>query len=120
MTEDDIRKLIDDIDTTVRAIPGVTGLFSPRGAGAKLVDAGARMLGIRPDDTSLIHLEQTEDGARVEVAIGVQAAAGAVETSCRVQAEIRALCAEQHVVLSEIHVTVVHIDDTSHGKGAHR
>ncbi len=112
MTEKYGQQLVDDIDTTVRAIPGVTALFSSRGAASNLVDAGAKVLGIRAADTSPIRLEHAEGGPRVEIAIGVQAAAGAVETSCRVQAAIRALCAAQNVVLSEIHVTVVHIDDT--------
>lgn len=43
----------------------------------------------------------------------MRAAAGAVETSCRVQAVFGALCTEQGLPLTKIYITVVHIDETS-------
>lgn len=106
------RELAADIETTVRAIPGVTTLFRTGSIVSKVVDAGVQMLGIQDDGAPLVRLERSPEGPRVEVAIGVHATMGAVETSGRVHEAIVALCTDQGFNPAEIHVTVVHIDDT--------
>ena len=112
MIEPKDRELAADIETTVRAIPGVTALFRTGSIVSKVVDAGAQILGIQDDGAPLIRLERPPEGPRVEVAIGVCATVGAVETSGRVHAAIGALCTDQGFNPAEIRVTVVHIDDT--------
>ncbi|GAA4487160.1 hypothetical protein [Microbacterium panaciterrae] len=109
------QELVEDIETAVRAIPGVTGIFRSGTTVAKVVDAGARLLGIRDADASLVRLEQTPEGARVEVAVGVQSSAGAVATTTRVHAAIDALCAGRRIGSVQIRITVVHVDDATPG-----
>ncbi len=105
-------ELAEEIDATVRSVPGVTGVFRSGSAVRKAFDAGARVIGRRNAEDQFVRLEQTSVGLRVEAAIGVRASAGVVQTSRRVQAAISALCGGSHITVAEIYVTVVHIDDT--------
>ncbi len=109
--------LIADIETTIRAVPGVTGIFRAGGPVSKAVDMGARIIGGQDGTGHLIRVDQSPEGVRIDVAIGVHATASAVETSSRVHAAISALCAAHHITPAEIQVTVVQIDDTTQMKG---
>lgn len=109
MSQDQVS--VGDIEATVRAIPGVSAIFRSGTTVSKVIDAGARLLGIRDDDIPLVRVEQETEGLRVEVAIGVQPSAGAVETTRRVHAAIDALLAQYGIASAEIHITVVHVDD---------
>ncbi len=113
MMEPADRELAARIEAAVRAVPGVTEVFRMGGLVSKVVDAGAQILGIQDGETSPVRMERSADGCRVEVALGVDNSAGAVETTRRVQAAIGALGAAQGAALAEIRVTVVHIDETS-------
>lgn len=113
MMEPADRELAADIEATVRAVPGVTEVFRMGGLVPRVIDAGGQTLGIQHDETSHVRVERSADGDRVQVAIGVDSSAGAVETTRRIQAAIGALGAAQGAALTEIRVTVVHIDDTS-------
>ncbi|WP_159500392.1 hypothetical protein [Microbacterium sp. 18062] len=104
--------LAADIETAILAVPGVTTIFRTGSTASKVVDAGARLLGLRDDDAPLVRIEQAPEGFRVEVAIGVLASAGAVETAHRVHAAIEALTSQQRDGSAEIRITVVHVDDT--------
>lgn len=118
MTEPIDRELAVDIEAAVRAAPGVTGLFRVGGVISMVVDAGARAAGISGEGSSLARVERSADGLRVEVAIGVDAAAGSVGSSRRVHEAIDALCTARGLLPAEIHVTVVHVDDTSRATSA--
>ena len=102
-----------DIETTVRAIPGVTAIFRSGTTVSKVVDAGARLLGIREDDAPLVRVDQTPKCIRVEVAVGVHEAAGASDTARRVHAAIDDLLARRSTAPRNIRLTVVHIDDNA-------
>lgn len=103
--------LAADVEAVVRGVPGVTAIFRSGTSVSKVVDAGARLLGIRDDDAPLVRVEETPEGIRVEAAIGVHGAARASETVRRAHAAIDALLAQHVTVPAEIHLTVVHIDD---------
>ncbi len=103
--------LAADIEAAVLAVPGVTAIFRSGTTVSKVVDAGARLLGIRVDDASLVRIEQTPESVRVDVAVGVRASARATETARRAHAAIDALIAQRSGAPTEIHLTVVHVDD---------
>ncbi len=107
------RELAARIEAAVRVVPGVTDVFRVGGLVSEVVDAGAQVLGIQDGGTPPVRVERSADGDRVEVAIGVDSSAGAVETTRRVGAAIGALSAAQGAALTRIRVTVVHIDETS-------
>ena len=113
MTTSQEHALASDIELATRAMPGVGALFRVGSLASNALDAGARAIGIRDHSDSLIRLDQTPAGLRVDIAIGVQAHAGAVETTRRVHAAVRAVIAEQHRAPANIRITVVHIDDTT-------
>lgn len=113
-SQDQVRAV--DIELATRAMPGVVALFRAGSLASNVFDAGARAIGIRDDSDPLIRIDQTPEGLRVDIAIGVQDDAGAVETIRRVHAAVRAVIAEQHRDTADIRITVVHINDaTSRG-----
>lgn len=111
MTEPTDQAMAEDIETAIRAVPGVASIFRTGGIISKVVDAGAQLLGAQPNVAPLVRWEHTPDGPRAEAAIGVLAAAGAAETSRRVHAAIAALCTGRGCAPVEIRLTVVHIDE---------
>lgn len=111
MTEPTDQAMAEDIETAVRAVPGVTTIFRTGGIISKVVDAGAQLFGAQQNEAPLIRWEHTPDGPRAEAAIGVLAAVGAAETGRRVHAAIAALCSSRGCTPVEIRLTVVHIDD---------
>ncbi|MGF3057466.1 hypothetical protein [Microbacterium sp. YY-01] len=113
MTTSQEHALAADIEFATRAMPGVTALFRVGSLASKVLDAGARAIGLRDDSDPLVRLEQTPEGLRVDIAIGIQEHAGAVETIRRVSAAVRAVIAEHYSSAAEIRITVVHINDTT-------
>lgn len=113
MTESTDRDLAADIEGIVREASGVTTIFHTGSLVSKLIDAGVQLIDSQGNGAPLITVERLADEMRVEVAIGVYADAGAVETSHRVHAAIAAFCAAEGCGVAEIHITVVHIDDAS-------
>jgi len=111
MIESTDQTLAVELESAVRAVPGVTALFRTGGIIAKVVDAGAQILGIEDSQSSLVRVRPTQTGLHVDVAIGIDGGAGAVETTRGVESAIRALAASRGRDVAGIHVTVVHIDD---------
>lgn len=105
--------LAADIETAVLAVPGVTAMFRSGNTVSKVVDAGARLLGIRDEDAPLVQVEQTPEGLRVEVAIGVLGSAGAAQTARRAHAAIDAASSRHRAGSVDIRITVVHVDDSA-------
>ena len=100
-----------DIESAVRSVPGVTAVFRSGGMISKVMESGAQLLGTQQVSAPLVRWESSQDGPRVVVAIGVGAASGAAATTCRVHEVIVDLCAARGVTPSDVHVTVVHIDE---------
>jgi len=119
MTTSQERTLAADIERAARAEPGVAALFRAGTLASNVLDAGARVIGIRDDSDPLIRLEQTPERLRVDIAIGVQEHAGAVETIRHVQAAVRAVIEERHRAPADLRITVVHITDTPR-QGGHQ
>lgn len=111
MTEPRDQAIAGDIEAAARAVPGVTTIFRTGGLISKVVETGAQLLGSQQPETPRIRWEHTPDGARVEAAIGVLAAAGAAETARRVHAAITQFCIARGYTPVEICLTVVHIDE---------
>lgn len=110
MAADD-QAMAAEIEAAVRAVPGVTAIFRTGGFVAKMLGAGAQLLGIQQGRTPLIQWEHAAEGVRVEAAIGVHTAAGAAQTSRRVHEAITALCEDRGYTPRDIQITVVHLDD---------
>ena len=117
MTTSQEHALAADIEVAIRAMPGVAALFRAGSLASNVLDAGARAIGLRDDSDPLIHLDQTPEGLRVDIAIGVQDHAGAVETIRRVHAAVRAVIAEHLSAAADIRITVVHVNDTTKKEG---
>ncbi|GAA3663620.1 hypothetical protein [Microbacterium marinilacus] len=98
------------VETAIRSVPGVAGVFRAGTTVSKLVDVGARLVGAKDEAAPLVRIEESADGGRVDAAIGVQASAGAVDTVHRVHAAVDAALVQHGVVPAEIRVTVVHVD----------
>ena len=113
MTTSQEHALAADIEIATRAMPGVTALFRPGALASNVLDAGARAIGLRDDSDPFVRLEQRPESLGVDIAIGIQEQAGAVETIRRVSAAVRAVIAEHHPAAAEIRITVVHINDTT-------
>ncbi|MBO1901727.1 hypothetical protein J4H92_07145 [Leucobacter weissii] len=103
------RDLAAGVEAAVRAVPGVSTVFQTGGSASKAVEAGGRLLGIRDRDAPLVRVEDTADGTRVEVAIGVRASAAA--TAHRVRAAIEGVLSRERRPAAGVRITVVHIDE---------
>ncbi|MGI6879616.1 hypothetical protein [Microbacterium sp. gxy059] len=117
MTASQERTLAADIELATRAIPGVSALFRAGTLVSNVLEAGAWVIGIRDDSDPLIRLEQTPEGLRADIAIGVHEHVGAVETIRQVQAAVRAVVEEQHLVVADMRITVVHVSDATRRGG---
>ncbi|MFZ4841886.1 hypothetical protein [Mycetocola saprophilus] len=102
-----------EIEATVRALPGVTGVFQAGLTVARVVEVGARLLGLRDGAATLVVLERESDAVRVSVAIGVDSSAGAVDTARRTHAAVEAVLRARADTVAGIQVTVVHIEETA-------
>lgn len=111
MTELTDHTMAADIEAAVRAISGVSAIYRAGGIISKVIDAGAQLLGVQPREAPLVRWEDTSDGARVDIAIGVHGSAGAAGTSRRVHDAIDALCADRGYAAVQIRITVVHVDE---------
>jgi len=111
-----------ELESIIRAVPGVTGLFRTGGVVAKIVDLGAQALGLRGDDSPLVAVDRWTLGISVEVAIGVDAAADGVDVVTRVHGAVEARLVELGAPPAEIRITIVNVDeparDTAHGNGS--
>lgn len=112
MTTPPEHTLATDIESAVLTIPGVSTLFRAGTLASHVIDAGATLIGIRDDSAPLVRVDHTDDGPRVDIAIGVRQHLGAVDTTRRVHAAVRAALAERHVAPASIRITVVHINES--------
>jgi len=113
MTDIEGQALAADLETAVREVAGVTGLFRVGGVLSNVADAGAEILGLEGARPPLVRVDTAENGWSVEIAIGVDGIAGSVETSRRVHETIHALCAARGIPFTKIQVTVAHVDEST-------
>ncbi|WP_087005790.1 hypothetical protein [Gulosibacter sp. 10] len=112
MNDSQERELVEGVEAAVLGVAGVTAVFFAGSRPSRVVDAGVRLLGFRERGAPLVRFERFGDECRVDVAIGVRAAAGVVDTALRVRAAIESIFAESGALRVEARVTVVHVDDT--------
>lgn len=99
------------VEASVLAVPGVTAVFRTGGAASRIADAGARLLGLRDDDSPVVRVQRSSEGVHVEIAIGVLASVGAVETVRLVHTAIAELISQEGAGPAGIRITVVHVGD---------
>ncbi|RLP72769.1 hypothetical protein D9V32_15085 [Mycetocola tolaasinivorans] len=99
------------IEAAVRAVPGVSAVFPASSTASRVVEAGARLLGIRQDAPASVVLERMPAGVVVAVAIGIRASASASDTARAAHAAVYALLFGQGIEISDVRITVVHIDN---------
>ena len=97
------------LDDVVRHAEGVSTVFRAGGAFTKMRDAGAKLLGLRDED-SLVRVESSADGAVIDAAIGVSTGSRAEDVARRVHAAIDAACVAQGIQAAEIRVTVMQVE----------
>lgn len=114
MNTPDDPALAADIEAAVRAAPGVAALYRSGSLVSNAIDTGARLLGLREDE-SLVRLVRDTEGLRIELSIGVLGAESSAVTALRTHEVIEALLASRHVTDTEIRVTVVHVGDATLG-----
>ncbi len=104
-----------EIEHAVRAVPGVAALYRTGSLASRIVDAGARLLGVRGDDEPLVRVEETGDSVRVDAAIGVRASGGAGEVVRDVHDVVRAILEGWGLADPAIRLTVVHVEAEPQG-----
>lgn len=102
-------ELAADLETAVRATPGVRSVYRSGSLISNLLRAGAAALGGRPEDEPLVSVAPVGDGVAVEASIGVDSAAGSADTLRAVHAAIHAVLATQGLRPDSITLTVVHV-----------
>ncbi|MCW2287094.1 hypothetical protein EDF60_1744 [Leucobacter luti] len=98
------------IEETVRAVPGVVTVYRPGSLAARAVAAGAAALAGLADPSSLVHVERTAQGLRVEAALGVHEPESAVSAMRDASAAVLALLSAPERAVAEVVLTVVHVE----------
>ncbi|MFD2758749.1 hypothetical protein [Gulosibacter faecalis] len=105
----DAGELAAEIESAVRAVPGVTIVFRSGSALSKLVEAGAQALGLR-DEASLVAVEANDAGVRVTASLGLDAGLSVAETLRRAREVIATLLEARGLREPEIRLTAVYIE----------
>ncbi|RPF20892.1 hypothetical protein [Myceligenerans xiligouense] len=106
-------RLAGQIEAAVRGTPGVRDVYRAGSLTSNAIDAGARGLGLRDEGTGPVIVQATADGTRVHVAIGVDTARGAGDTTRAVHRAARDVLAAHGVGDADVGVTVVHVHEAS-------
>ncbi|WAA66993.1 hypothetical protein [Microbacterium oxydans] len=97
------------IEAAVRATPGVRNVYRSGSLISHLLRVGAAAIGVRADDAPIVSVVRAEDGAAVEVSIGVDADARSAEVLSAVRAAIDGLFAARGLRRTGLTLTVVHV-----------
>jgi hypothetical protein len=101
------------IDEETRAVPGVADVYrAANNVLAKIVDAGARLLGVGDEDAPIVTVHSSAGQLTVHLAIGVHASGSAVDTVRRVHRRVDDLLAAAGETDATVEITVVHVDDS--------
>ncbi len=111
MTTPEERALAAGVEDVIRSVAGVSAVFRAGTTVSRLARTATALVG--DDSLPLVHVELTGEDLRAEIAIGVHATAGAVETVTRVHERAADWLAQQRPVRVLTHITVVHIDDAA-------
>jgi len=105
--------LAGDVETVLRAVPGVAALHPAGSAASRIVDAGARALGVLAGDPALVALRRAGDRLRVEAAIAVRSDSRAADAARLAHAAVSVLLARRGEGEAEVRLTVVRIESAT-------
>lgn len=109
MMSDGEKTLAAAVEAAVTGVAAVTTLFRTGSLVGNAAAAAAERLGIAESDAPLAVVRLDDDGARIEVSIGVSAAAAVADTIHEVQRAIEDVADAAGVTIASSRVTVVHI-----------
>ena len=115
MNTPDDRALAAEVESAVRAGPGVTALYRSGSLVSNAIDAGARLLGIHEDAPFVRLARVSDDTLQIELAIGVHGAESSAVTAQRAYDAIEALLVSGQASDADIRLTVVHVGDAAGG-----
>lgn len=101
--------LVAEIEAAVLATPGVLALYRTGSVVTNLIGAAAESLGVSEDAATRVVVRRTADVTEVEVAIGIESGAGAVDVAEAVRERVRGLIAAEPGPF--VRITVVHVAD---------
>lgn len=107
-----VAEVAAEIETAVRAVPGVADLYRPGSPVSNVLDAGTRRLGLGGDAAPLVRFLRRDGEARVEIAMGIHSAAGAAVTTHAVYRVVRDLLADGEHHDARVVLTVVHVHES--------
>lgn len=109
MTPSEDRELAAAVDAAVRAIPEVTNVFRSGALASQAIAAAAERLGLRGVEASPVSVRRVDEGAEVEVSLGIALSADLPETLRRAHEAVAAALAVAGVGVAELRITVVHM-----------
>lgn len=112
MSAQPMAALADELESVVRATPGVVNVYPVGPLVTTVLKSGAYALGLR-HEASPIALEQKGDRLRVTVSIGIHTMLGAPETARSATQAIIDSLAGHGIRHPEVHLTVAHIAETT-------
>jgi hypothetical protein len=112
MTAQQHPSLATDIESSLRAAPGVRGVYRSGTLVSNLIGRGAAALGVSPAAEALVSVTWEGDRVRVEASIGVEAGVGAPAAVRGAHAVVEALLAAEEVESLGIRLTVVHVQES--------
>ncbi|MBO0981917.1 hypothetical protein [Microbacterium sp. SD291] len=110
MTANEHPALAAEIDSALRATPGVRSLYRSGSLVSNLVGRGAAALGLQDAAEPFVRLSWSGDEVAVEASVAIDAGTGAAATLRSASSAVAAVCASAGVVCS-IRLTVVHIQE---------
>ncbi|GAA2016374.1 hypothetical protein [Microbacterium ulmi] len=102
------RQAATAVEAAVRATPGVSEVYRSGSLVSSIVDAGARLIGLR-GDAPLVVIDGEGANAHVAVSIGVDAASGAAQTCRAVHAAVAESLPEHGLSGAVLSITVAHV-----------
>lgn len=100
-----------EIEAAALATPGVLALYRAGSLVNRLLGAATDRLGLAEEPASRVVVVRTNDATEVEIAIGIESAASAVETAEAVRSRLIALLIERGEPRPALRITVVHVAD---------
>lgn len=102
---------VAEIEKAVLATPGVVALYRTGSVVTNLIGAAAERIGGSEDAAARVVVTEADGTTRVEIAIGIESVASAVEIAQTVRERVAALFVERGEETPFIRLAVVHVMD---------
>ncbi len=122
MNSTDDTSLAADIEAATREVLGVADVYrASRSKMSHIIEAGSQLLGVRDEDAPLVTVVRgTRAGAakgkgslQIEISVSMYADRSAAESAGRIHQSITSLLASRGEPDADIHITVVHLDEST-------